>query len=112
MSKYHSKKTEVCGITFDSKAEADRYLELHMLEHVGAIKDLALQVPFKVIEGKRWSNGRKHKDTKYIADFVYTDAETGEVIVEDVKGFRTDAYRLKAELMKERYNIEIREVRP
>ena len=111
MSKYHSKKTEVCGITFDSKAEAERFMELDMLEKVGAIKDLALQVPFVVIQGKRWSDGKKHRDTKYIADFVYTDAETGETIVEDVKGFRTDAYRLKAELMKERYNVEIREVR-
>lgn len=111
MSKYHSKKTEVCGITFDSKAEAERFMELDMLEKVGAIKDLARQVPFVVIQGKRWSDGKKHRDTKYIADFVYTDAETGETIVEDVKGFRTDAYRLKAELMKERYNVEIREVR-
>ena len=112
MSKYHSKKTEVCGITFDSKAEAERFMELDMLEKVGAIKDLALQVPFVLIQGKRWSDGKKHRDTKYVADFVYTDAETGETIVEDVKGFKTDLYRIKRELMKERYNIEIREVRP
>lgn len=63
MSKYHSKKTEICGITFDSKAEAERFMELDMLEKVGAIKDLALQVPFVVIQsadsgGKDGATGR------------------------------------------------------
>lgn len=39
-SKYHAKKVEVNGITFDSKKEAKRYEELKLLERCGAIKDL------------------------------------------------------------------------
>ena len=106
--KYGNKKTTFAGITFDSKKEAERYIVLKAMENLGAIKDLRRQVPFVLIEGKRWSNGKKHRDTVYKADFVYTlDDET---VVEDVKGFRTDVYKLKRELMKDKYDIEISEV--
>lgn len=110
MSKYGNRKTEVDGILFDSKAEARRYNELKIMERCGLIHGLTLQPPFVVVDGKKWSDGRKHRDTVYRADFQYFD-ETGNIVVEDVKGFRTEAYRIKRELMKERYNIEIREVR-
>lgn len=36
--------------------------------------------------------------------------QNGLTVVEDVKGFRTDAYKIKRELMKDRYGIEIREI--
>lgn len=111
MSKYGNRKVEYDGLTFDSKAERDRYIELAMLERVGAIQDLALQVPFVICKGKRWrsENGRKHRDLVYKADFVYFI--DGEKVVEDVKGFKTKEYRIKKELMKELYDVEIREVR-
>ncbi len=105
--KYHSEKTFVDGIRFDSKKEARRYIVLKMLEDMGEITGLRRQVKFTLITGKRWSDGHKHRDTVYIADFVYT--ENGVIVVEDVKGFRTDAYRIKRELMKEKYNIEVKE---
>lgn len=107
--KYHNKKTEVDGIVFDSKAEAKRWNELRMMEKMGLIRHLERQVPFLLIRGQRWSGGRKHRDTYYKADFVYY--ENGQQIVEDVKGVRTEGYRIKRELMKDRYGIEIREVR-
>ena len=107
--KYGNKKTECDGILFDSKAEAGRYIELKLMEKMGVIQDLAWQVPFTLIKGQRWSDGKKHKDTVYKADFVYT--ENGQTVVEDVKGFLTKVYKLKKELMKEKYGIEIREVR-
>ena len=109
MSKYHSKKTEVDGILFDSKAEARRYMDLAIMERCGVIKDLRLQVPFVLVKGEKWSDGRKHRDVVYKADFVYLD--NGQIVVEDVKGFRTEAYRIKRELMKAVHHIEIREVR-
>ena len=105
--KYHSEKTFVDGIRFDSKKEARRYIVLKMMEDMGEITGLRRQVKFTLINGKRWSDGHKHRDTVYIADFVYT--ENGVIVVEDVKGFRTDAYRIKRELMKEKYNIEVKE---
>jgi len=35
MSKYHSRKTEIDGIVFDSKKEANRYCELKLMERAG-----------------------------------------------------------------------------
>jgi hypothetical protein len=69
-SKYHNKKTVVDGITFDSKHEADRYIELSMLLKAGEISDLRLQVPFELIPTIR-INGETLRSTKYLADFVY-----------------------------------------
>jgi len=105
--KYHSKKTEYNGMVFDSKKEAQRYAILHELERIGMIRDLQRQVKFKLIDGVRWSNGKKHRDTYYVADFTYY--ENGHLVVEDVKGFRTPVYKLKKELMKAVHGIEIRE---
>lgn len=108
MSKYGNKKTWVNEIMFDSLREAKRYNELRILEKAGYITDLELQKSFVLITGRRWSDGKKHRDTVYRADFVYR--ENGEVIVEDAKGVRTPVYKLKKELMKDIYGIEIREV--
>jgi hypothetical protein len=49
--------------------------------------------------------------TNYIADFAYHDAETGERVVEDVKGMSTAEYRIKKALMLACLGIEVREVR-
>lgn len=49
------------------------------------------------------------KKCTYIADFVYKDKDGNEV-VEDVKGFRTDVYKIKKKMMRYRYGIEIQEV--
>jgi len=35
MTKYHSTRVEIDGIKFDSKAEAERYQELKLLEQAG-----------------------------------------------------------------------------
>ena len=107
--KYGNKKTEYDGHKFDSLAERDRYIQLKALEEQGVIQALRLQFPFLIIRGGRWANGRKYPPTKYIADFVYE--LDGEIIVEDVKGYKTHDYTLKKKLMMERYGIEIREVK-
>ena len=106
--KYGNKKTERDGILFDSRKEARRYDELKLWEKAGGISNLRRQVKYTLIKGQRWSDGKKHRDTIYIADFVYEMG--GRVIVEDVKGYRTDAYRIKRELMKMLYDIEVQEV--
>lgn len=102
-SKYKAKKTVVDGITFDSKKEAMHYQELKLLERTGEISDLKLQVPFVLID--KSVHGRQ---IKYVADFVYY--QDGQMVVEDVKGFKTDVYKLKKRLMAERYGIEIKEI--
>jgi hypothetical protein len=90
-SKYRNKKVEIDGTTFHSKAEANRYLELKLLEKGGKIKDLVLQPRFPM-----HVNG--HKICTYVADFKYTDTDTNVLVVEDVKGFETDIFKLKAKL--------------
>ena len=111
MSKYHSRKTTVDGITFDSKAEAARYGELKLLQRAGLIRDLTLQPEFELIPQYK-KNGRTVRRTTYRADFSYYDAASGQFIVEDVKGVKTDLYRLKKKLLEFRYpDIEIKEIK-
>ena len=103
MSKFNNKKTVVDGFTFDSKKEAARWCELKLLGRAGEITGLLRQVSFELIP-----KCGKNRAVKYIADFVY--CENGETIVEDVKGFRTDVYKLKKRMMLDKHSIEIREV--
>lgn len=107
MNKYHNIPTTVNGITFDSRKEAERYIVLRGMEKAGTIQNLRLQVPYKLSEPYKIA-GKTVKGTKYIADFVYT--LNGREIVEDVKGVKTAAYRIKRNWMHEKYGIVIREV--
>jgi len=102
VSKYRNKKTEFDGIVFDSAKEATRYKELLLLLKAGEIGHLELQVPFELNEGGTHS-------LKYVADFVYLDARTGQRIVEDTKGHRTREYLKKRNLMKKVFGIDIYE---
>lgn len=109
MSKYGNQKTTVNGITFDSKHEAHRYIELMYMERAKLISNLRMQVRFMLVPNQ-YKNGKLvERKAEYVADFVYQDA-CGETVVEDAKGCRTDVYRLKKKLMLEKYGIEIQEV--
>lgn len=101
-SKYHNKKTEVDGIVFDSKREANRYLELKLLQSAGEIQDLILQPSFDLIVQGGTVIG------KYYADFKY---RTGtKVVIEDAKGAKTDVYRLKKKIVEAVHHVRIVEV--
>lgn len=126
-SKYKAKKIQVDGISFDSKKEANRYLELKSKERYGEIMDLQLQVPFQLLPAQykeetiRAKSG-KEKATKrlverkvmYVADFLYIDSNTGEFVVEDVKGYKRSTaysvYVMKRKLMLYIHGIQIKEV--
>jgi len=101
MTKYHAKRTEVDGIKFASRKEANRYQELCLLEKAGEISHLILQPVWKLVVNEMLI-------CKYIADFQYC-TEAGDVITEDCKGVLTPVYRLKKKLMKAVYGIEILE---
>lgn len=107
-SKYHAKRTSVDGIVFDSKREADRYLVLKGMEEDGSIEDLRRQVRYELVPAFD-VDGKHYRPVFYVADFVYVDKETGKEVVEDVKGMRTDVYRLKSKLFARRYGMTIRE---
>ena len=108
-NKYGNVKTTLDGIVFDSRAEANRYAELKMLEKGGAITDLKLQVPFELIPAFIFK-GKKQQSLKYGADFVYV--MDGEKIIEDVKSPATrnnQVYKIKKKFMNYK-GYDIREV--
>ena len=110
MSKYRNERTEFDGINFASMHEANRYAELKLLERAGLIHDLQLQRVYTLIGPQKDKAGNIiERPLKYIADFVYKDAD-GETVVEDAKGMRTDVYRIKRKLMLSIYGIRIKEV--
>ena len=123
-TKYNATKVTIDGHTFDSKKESNRYTELKLLERSKVISDLRLQVEFELLPNqyitkKRYGkNGKPLKDKKmllerrvvYRADFVYTLNETGETVVEDVKGVRLPEYVLKRKMFLYKYGIPIHEI--
>lgn len=105
--KYKNKKTVVDGITFDSKAEAIRYEQLRRDEILGHIQKLELQKRYILCKG-RWKSTGKPYSITYKADFAYL--RDGEIVVEDVKGFRTVEYKMKKKMLMSLYGIEITEI--
>lgn len=122
MSKYRNRKIVLPdGTVFDSEKEYERWCELRLLERAGEITNLQRQVPFEVIApytevverfGKK---GQRLKDKirsieqacYYKADFTYY--ENGKLVVEDTKGFKTEAYIMKRKLMLQKFGIKIKE---
>lgn len=135
-AKLGNKRIFVDGITFDSMAEARRYRDLKLLEKNGDISGLELQKRYELIPaqyelkptGETYKRGNLKGQQKlkkvcieqslvYIADFVYKDNRTGEIIVEDVKGY-TDPksavyakFVIKRKLMLWLYGIRVVEVK-
>ena len=108
MSKYRARKTEIDGIKFDSKKEAKRYIALRELEKKGNIEKLMLQPRFLLQEGFR-KNGKTYRKIEYVADFMYE--QDGKLIIEDVKGIKTDVYKLKQKLFEKKYqDLTIKEI--
>lgn len=107
--KYGNRKTEVDGIRFDSRHEANRWVELRYMERAGLIRDLKRQEPFELIPAQKKDGKVVERAVRYVADFTYRDGK-GAFIVEDAKGVRTDVYKIKKKLMLWVYGIEIREV--
>lgn len=101
--KYRNIKTEVDGITFDSKAEARRYGELKLLTAAGEVKWFNRQPSFVIARGAR-----------YIPDFIVCGKD-GVLWVEDVKSpvtAKNSTFVLKAKLFTEQYpTLELRIVR-
>ncbi len=103
--KYNAKKTVVDGIKFDSRKEAERYKELKALERVGKIDMLELQPRFELQESFK-HKGKTIRKIEYVADFLYRDLSTLELVVEDVKGVKTDVYKIKKKLFLKHYGNE------
>ena len=114
-NKYHARKVVAQGQVFDSEKEYARYLELKLLEKAGEISQLERQVKYDLIPKQMDEEGKMiERPTVYVADFQYRDNNTGEFIVEDVKGYRRGqayaVFSLKRKLLLWLYGIRIREV--
>lgn len=96
-NKYNNKKVIIDNITFDSKKEARRYKELKLMEKAGLITNLALQPKFLLQDKFKYRN-KTYRKIEYIADFSYIRKEDDILVIEDVKGLKTDVYRLKEKL--------------
>ena len=108
-SKYHNIKVEYNGIKFDSVREMRHYQLLEYRQKIGEIKELKLQVPYELIP-KYKMNDKTIRKTTYVADFVYYDNKDKKTHIIDVKGFKTQTYKLKKKLFEYKYKIEIEEV--
>jgi Protein of unknown function (DUF1064) len=109
-AKYRNTKTEMFGIVFDSKKEADYFLYLRSLEQAGEITQLRRQYKWEIaVQGRHiaW----------WLSDFDYTvpsrfgGADVHVVI--DVKSpitRKNPTYRIKRKLVEALYGFEITEI--
>ncbi len=106
-SKYRAVPTVVDGVRFASKAEAKRDAELRLLERAGKIEELQRQPVFDLEVNDKLI-------TRYVGDWRYFEVEYLTIngqrlrvksidVVEDRKGVRTPAFRLKWKLAQALY---------
>ena len=110
--KYHNKKVEYDGYTFDSIREKNYYIKLKLLEKAGKIKELELQKEFELQPSYKLNN-KTNRSIKYRADFTYKTTEDDKLHVIDIKSpitAKEKAYRIKKKLFEYKYRIEIEEV--
>ncbi len=128
-SKYGNAPTEVNGIKFDSRKEADRYRVLLAALKAGYITDLRLQHDFTLQEAYTTPDGKRIRAIRYRADFTYRLGAAGyllpmdgsldnvvgwmrslqqpgvnQLVVEDVKSkaTKTKDYEIKKKLMADK----------
>lgn len=102
-NKYGAKKVTIGTETFDSKAEARRWLDLREQERRGEIQELMRQCRIVLLEGFTYQ-GEKVQSITYTADFVYWQG--GIKIIEDLKSSitaKTQAFRLRWRLLQWHY---------
>ncbi len=112
-NKYHARKTTVCGRTFDSRREAEVYLELLAQKQAGEIVRIGFQPSYTLLAGFVDNTGKKQRPITYTADFFVTYADGRSEVIE-VKGVRTRDYLLRKKLflhMMRKKDIFFREVR-
>lgn len=111
MSKYGAKACYADNVRFDSLAEMRRYQELKLLQDAGVISDLRVHPRYLLQAGFRYK-GKTERPIHYEADFAYVETDSGALVVEDVKGKRTQTYILKRKLFLAQYRMiyDFREV--
>jgi len=107
-NKHGNKRTTINGIKFMSKMEAAHYVTLLDRQAAGEISNLQLQVRYKFASGIAYVDDFEFDEKlETLAEDVYSYVHR----VVDVKGQKTDVYKLKMRLMKHEYGFVPNEVR-
>ena len=93
--KYNAVRTNIDGIKFDSKREAQYYQELKYRVMAGEVVFFLRQVPFDL-----------PGNTKYRVDFMEFHAD-GTVHCIDIKGMETAMFKLKKKQVESLYPVKI-----
>lgn len=101
--KYNNRKVEADGYTFDSQAEYRRYCELKLMQQAGEISNLRVHTRWELLAAFRRKDGVWQRAITYEDDSDYVETATGKFVVEDVKGARTQVFRLKEKLFRANY---------
>ncbi len=89
---------------YASKREANRAAELQALQAAGKITELREQVRYVLLP----PCPDYPRPLVYVADFVYV--EDSKLHIEDVKGYRTEVYKIKKRLMLQLHQHAIEEI--
>lgn len=98
MSKYNSQKITQDGICFDSKDEFKYYEALKDMKAKGLIHSFELQPKFTLIPSFK-KNNKTYRAITYIADFIVYTLDGQEIVI-DVKGMKTDVFKIKHKLFE------------
>jgi len=95
-SKYRNERVEFQGQKFDSRHELVVYLERQRQALEGSIRAVVRQVSLPLPGSTR----------RIRVDFMIVGND-GRIRWEDAKGFETEAWRLKRQVVRDAYGIEI-----
>jgi hypothetical protein len=96
------KKVEYNGFIYDSKKEVEAAAHLNMLKGQGKVVDWKPQPrKFELIPSFR-KNGKIWRASTYTPDF-WVKWHTGKEGYYDLKGFKTEVFRMKQKLFEWRY---------
>lgn len=96
-SKYHARKVEKYGRTWDSRKELREYERLMLLQQAGEIRGIELQPQFELQPAFTYQ-GKKQRAITYKADFMVLYADGRKEVIE-VKGFKTRDYVLRRKML-------------
>ena len=96
--KYNAQRTEHNGVLYASKKEADYAKNLDLCRKAGEIQYWLRQVPFTLTGG-----------IIYRVDFMEVNRD-GSIDFVEVKGYKTEAFKIKKRLVEALYPIKIIEV--
>jgi hypothetical protein len=97
-SKYNNKKIKIDGHAFDSIKESEYYQELKIRLKANDILGFCIQPIFILSDS-----------ISYRPDFIIWNADGATEII-DVKGYKTDVYKIKKKLFEDKFNLKIKEV--